>query len=94
MPYGLEIDHVDPWALGGATELDNLALLCTHHHRLKTYEGWVLARHGPSDADPQWSFTPLPPFGQEPDLGLDRKPEPPEDPPETPPEPPEPAPRR
>jgi len=77
MPYGLEIDHLDPWALGGATELDNLALLCTHHHRLKTYEGWTLERNGPSDADPQWSFTPLPPFGQEPDGDSDRKPEPP-----------------
>ena len=77
MPYGLEIDHIHDWALGGPTELSNLALLCTHHHRQKTYEGWTLQRNGPSDADPQWSFTPLPPFGQEPDLGLDRKPEPP-----------------
>ena len=75
MPYGLEIDHIHDWALGGPTELANLALLCTHHHRQKTYEGWTLRRNGPSDADPQWSFTPLPPFGQEPDLGLDRKPE-------------------
>jgi len=40
---------------------------------LQTYDGWVLERHGPSDADPRWSFTPPPPFGQEPDLGLDRK---------------------
>ena len=75
MAYGLEIDHIHDWALGGATELANLALLCTHHHRQKTYEGWTLARNGPSDADPQWSFTPLAPFGQEPDLGLDPKPE-------------------
>jgi hypothetical protein len=75
MPYGLEIDHIDGWALGGPTELANLALLCTHHHRLKTYEGWILERHGPSDEDPQWSFTPQPVFGQEPDLGHDRPPE-------------------
>jgi Domain of unknown function (DUF222)/HNH endonuclease len=74
MAYGLEIDHVTGWALGGRTELANLALLCTHHHRLKTFDGWVLARNGPTDEDPQWSFTPLPPFGQEPDLGLDRPP--------------------
>jgi len=72
MPYGLEIDHIDGWALGGPTELGNLALLCTHHHRLKTYEGWVLQRNGPTDEDPQWTFTPQPPFGQEPGLGLDR----------------------
>jgi len=76
VPYGLEIDHVVPLEAGGATALDNLALLCRFHHRMKTYDGWVLARTGPSDADPAWSFTPQPPFGQEPDLGLDRPPEP------------------
>jgi hypothetical protein len=69
--YGLEIDHVLPFAEGGPTELDNLALLCHHHHFLKTYEGWRLVRHGPTDEEPNWSFTPLPPFGQETDLGLD-----------------------
>ena len=67
--YGLEIDHVIPMERGGPTELSNLALLCRHHHRLKTYDGWQLARTGPSDQDPGWSFTPLPPFGQEPGLG-------------------------
>ena len=30
--YGLEIDHVVPMEEGGPTELDNLALLCHHHH--------------------------------------------------------------
>jgi hypothetical protein len=77
--YSLEIDHVHPLEHGGATELDNLALLCSHHHRMKTYEGWTLERTGPSDADPGWTFTPQPPFGQEPDLGADigkRLPEP------------------
>jgi hypothetical protein len=44
-----------------------LALLCHHHHYLKTYEGWTLKRTGRSDVDPQWTFTPQPPFGQEPD---------------------------
>jgi len=72
MPYGLEIDHVKEMEFGGATTLDNLALLCTHHHRLKTYDGWILQRNGPTDEDPRWSFTPQPPFGQGPDLGLDR----------------------
>jgi hypothetical protein len=74
--YSLEIDHVVPLESGGRTELDNLALLCRHHHRMKTYDGWVLERTGPSDLDPRWRFTPLPPFGQEPGLGLDRPPEP------------------
>ena len=65
--YGLEIDHIQGFALGGPTELGNLALLCHHHHYLKTYEGWTLERTGPTDVDPQWSFTTPPPFGQEPD---------------------------
>lgn len=29
-----EAHHVDPWWSGGATALDNLALLCPHHHGL------------------------------------------------------------
>jgi len=69
--YGLEIDHVIPVTTGGPTELNNLCRLCHHHHFLKTFEGWQLKRHGPTDADPNWTFTPMPPFGQEPDLGLD-----------------------
>lgn len=74
IPFGLEIDHVVPFASGGPTELSNLALLCHHHHYLKTYEGWTLERSGPTDEEPGWRFSPLPPFGQEPDLGLDRPP--------------------
>ena len=74
--YSLEIDHGITFAAGGPTELDNLARLCHHHHFLKTYNGWVLARHGPTDEDPQWSFTPQSPFGQEPGLGMDKPPEP------------------
>jgi len=73
--YGLEIDHVRPLESGGRTELGNLALLCHHHHRMKTYDGWVLERTGPTDEDPRWRFAPQPPFGQEPDLGIDRPPD-------------------
>src|SRR5271166_1053005 len=41
--YNLEIDHrVVPFANGGATELDNLARICHHHHFLKTHEGYSL----------------------------------------------------
>jgi hypothetical protein len=73
MPYGLEIDHIQSFALGGPTEFGNLVLLCAHHHRKKPYKGWTLHRTGHRNVDPPWSFTPLAPFGQEPDLGLDRK---------------------
>jgi hypothetical protein len=69
---GLEIDHVREVHQGGPTELDNLALLCHHHHRLKTYEGWVLTRLGvDAEGRTRWSFEPQPPFGQEPGLGID-----------------------
>ena len=74
--YSLEIDHVISRAEGGLTNLPNLALLCHHHHHLKTYDGWVLQRNGPSDQDPRWSFRPQPEFGQEPGLGIDKPPEP------------------
>ena len=68
VPFGLEIDHVVPFAQGGPTALDNLALLCHHHHYLKTYEGWTLDRTGSDDGgSPHWTFTPEPPFGQEPE---------------------------
>ena len=68
VPFGLEIDHVVPFAQGGPTELRNLALLCHHHHYLKTYEGWTLEQTGADGGgSPTWAFTPMPPFGQEPD---------------------------
>lgn len=39
----LEIDHCKiPFAEGGQATLDNLARLCRHHHRLKTYRGYAL----------------------------------------------------
>jgi hypothetical protein len=72
VPYGLEIDHVVPFAEGGPTALDNLALLCHHHHHLKTYEGWTLERTGTGDdGSPTWAFVPMPAFGKEPGLGID-----------------------
>ncbi len=70
--FGLEIDHVIPVAENGPTELDNLALLCHHHHFLKTYEGWTLTKSGTTaDGSPRWRFEAPPPFGQEPGLGID-----------------------
>lgn len=66
--YGLEIDHTQGFADGGPTELANLALLCHHHHYLKSYEGWTLERNDTKpDGSIIWSFTPMPAFGQEPD---------------------------
>jgi 5-methylcytosine-specific restriction endonuclease McrA len=33
-PWACEIHHLHHWADGGPTNLDNLALICWHHHQL------------------------------------------------------------
>ncbi|MDE0221994.1 MAG: HNH endonuclease, partial [Spirochaetaceae bacterium] len=54
--YRLEIDHIKPFALGGATELSNVRLRCRAHHKLRhahTDSVRTEARRGPdSDVDP------------------------------------------
>jgi hypothetical protein len=35
--YALEIDHINPLALGGKTEISNLRLLCRSHNRQQTF---------------------------------------------------------
>ncbi|MFP5325945.1 MAG: hypothetical protein ACLGHT_00510, partial [Acidimicrobiia bacterium] len=39
---GIEVDHVDDWAKTRQTRLSRLRWLCSHHHDLKTHDGWVL----------------------------------------------------
>jgi hypothetical protein len=34
--------HLRPWARGGSTSLDNLALLCRWHHGLVHEAGWTI----------------------------------------------------
>jgi hypothetical protein len=41
-----DIDHITPHAEGGCTALDNLSLLCRHHHRAK-HSGWDLRQPRP-----------------------------------------------
>lgn len=49
----VEIDHIVPLEEHGRTELANLWRLCSHHHRLKTYEGWkVIGTNGSRDLAP------------------------------------------
>ena len=46
--YGLEWDHVDPVAHGGATSFDNLKARCWPHHRAKTEQDRLAGLLGPS----------------------------------------------
>jgi Domain of unknown function (DUF222)/HNH endonuclease len=39
--------HIRHWGDGGATRLDNLVLLCRHHHRLLHEGGYYVVRDGP-----------------------------------------------
>jgi len=65
----LEIDHVVPFASGGPTSLDNLAMLCHWHHYLKTHQGYRLSRD-----DGAWWWSPPDPAGlaRPPDSTSDR----------------------
>ncbi|MEE8375728.1 MAG: DUF222 domain-containing protein, partial [Acidimicrobiia bacterium] len=38
----LQVHHIVHWSKGGATDLDNLILLCGFHHRFVHEEGWFI----------------------------------------------------
>ena len=40
----VDAHHIEHWADGGATSLDNLTLLCSHHHRLLHEGGFRIQR--------------------------------------------------
>jgi hypothetical protein len=44
--------HIRWWSRGGRTDLDNLALVCTFHHRLVHEHGWNLERA--PDGEVRW----------------------------------------
>ena len=53
--------HVDHWDHdhpddGGATDIENMALLCRHHHRVTHRPGWVMERWHPPDRPDAVSF--------------------------------------
>jgi hypothetical protein len=46
-PEWCQRHHIIPWADGGATNLDNLVLLCPYHHARHLHQGWrIEVRHG------------------------------------------------
>ncbi len=51
----LDAHHIKHWTRGGDTSMDNLVLLCTHHHRLLHEGGFQILLHPASGhyfADP------------------------------------------
>jgi Domain of unknown function (DUF222)/HNH endonuclease len=47
------VHHVVPWKPGGRTDLQNLALVCVHHHHLVHSSGWEMT----GNANEELSFT-------------------------------------
>jgi hypothetical protein len=45
-----EVHHVQPWAFGGGTDIENLALLCVRHHRTVERGQWRLRPRTSDDA--------------------------------------------
>ncbi|WP_341351188.1 HNH endonuclease signature motif containing protein [Nocardioides convexus] len=63
MPLACDAHHVVHWADGGATSLDNLVLLCRHHHTLTHRTPWKSAhrrRDRPAGVDSTAETDPLP----------------------------------
>jgi hypothetical protein len=42
----VDAHHVQHWCDGGETRLDNLVLLCRHHHRLLHQDGYEIVKRG------------------------------------------------
>jgi hypothetical protein len=60
----LEVHHIQHWADGGSTDLDNLILMCGHHHRFLHESGWHVSG-SPDDRlifrRPDWQpYPPIP----------------------------------
>jgi hypothetical protein len=45
----VDAHHLEHWADGGATSLENLTLLCSHHHRLLHEGGFAIHRDASGD---------------------------------------------
>jgi hypothetical protein len=48
-PDWCDAHHIVPWSQGGATDLDNLALVCPGHHTAVHAGSWALERDGDGD---------------------------------------------
>ena len=43
-PEWCDVHHLQPWEAAGRTDVQNLVMLCEHHHHLVHEGGWQLAR--------------------------------------------------
>ena len=65
----LEIDHIKPFAEGGATSFENLVRLCKRHHLQKTHDGYRLVKRereafgGNGDTASAWAWRAPPDSG-------------------------------
>jgi hypothetical protein len=55
-PSHCQRHHITEWAAGGPTDLDNLTLLCGHHHREFQKRGWdcLMINGHPHWRPPTW----------------------------------------
>jgi hypothetical protein len=61
-PIACDAHHIRHWADGGPTSLDNLVLLCRHHHTLTHHTPWEV-RLDPVTRRPVWTPPPPVPIG-------------------------------
>lgn len=57
LPTACDAHHVVHWADGGPTSLDNMVMLCRHHHRLTHHSPWQVSID-PSSRRPVWTPPP------------------------------------
>ncbi|MGH3117486.1 MAG: HNH endonuclease signature motif containing protein, partial [Gaiellales bacterium] len=46
-----QVHHIEHWTKGGPTDLENLVLLCSFHHKLVHEYGWNLKLGPPGSAE-------------------------------------------
>ncbi|TDZ90251.1 hypothetical protein CCUG60885_04897 [Mycobacteroides salmoniphilum] len=49
--YLCQVHHINAWADGGPTDIDNLTFACAPHHRLLEH-GWTTRKH--TDGTTEW----------------------------------------
>ncbi|MCZ6455704.1 MAG: HNH endonuclease, partial [Actinobacteria bacterium] len=67
----LQVHHIQHWSQGGATDLDNLILLCGFHHRFVHEHDWHITTRddgGFQFLRPDWTPYPKPQPGLHPRL--------------------------